>query len=578
MAGQHDEAKLERVETLSTARRQLVGQAIIDGVLRMLIEPGRPMPPELYSWHPDFHLFESGVTPVNLSGVTAVNLGVAPAHPGEPIHTVWELLSIGSAEFANRTMIAEIFLTLGNSKLYQSPAVTAASTGGYLDTGLQQATILPPPDGGTASALYRFGSHQLRLDVLPDGVQGVLTTYADLLVVPESQPALWSWTQLSGTVDPSASLPPNIPLLAQYTDFVINHPYTLSGRLRNNCVSPDTNLTGTATLYELHHDTGETVEVESQPFNIGPQGDSEITFRPITENWTWLIPGLWTRNPVETLTKTFTYTVRFTASDQYGNFYAESPPSIAAIVTVSVSGSKLALQQAALGVLAAGVLAGIFSFGAALGPAMAAAGGLGKAAMDPPGPDPRYREAVPLPWAAPDQAETGGGQFAALVQVLNHVGRIEAILEAMGITHGRLLAARLADDHEAIDLQRQTYRNAVGLLLEAAGGMVGSLSDLEASWRDDPDLQFDAVRQRVRALQLGGLPPAAREQLQDQGVPDESMSALVAAVRDDTVAALATDVQLLFRHLAWAFALLAAEVQRETPAILLTGADEDRGQ
>jgi hypothetical protein len=33
MAGQHDPAKLEKLETVSTARRQLVGQAIIDGVL-----------------------------------------------------------------------------------------------------------------------------------------------------------------------------------------------------------------------------------------------------------------------------------------------------------------------------------------------------------------------------------------------------------------------------------------------------------------------------------------------------------------------------------------------------------------
>ncbi len=34
MAGQHDTAKLEQLETLSTTRRQLVGQAIIDGVLK----------------------------------------------------------------------------------------------------------------------------------------------------------------------------------------------------------------------------------------------------------------------------------------------------------------------------------------------------------------------------------------------------------------------------------------------------------------------------------------------------------------------------------------------------------------
>ena len=94
-----------------------------------------------------------------------------------------------------------------------------------------------------------------------------LSGYGEFVVVPESPDASWSWNQPAGTVDTGAITLPPVPLGATYVDLNINHPYTLGGKVINECVSSTTVLSGTATLVEQHHDNG---QVTNEAFQNAP--------------------------------------------------------------------------------------------------------------------------------------------------------------------------------------------------------------------------------------------------------------------------------------------------------------------
>ena len=90
--------------------------------------------------------------------------------------------------------------------------------------------------------------------------------------------------------------------------------------------------------------------------------------------------------------------VQCSFTDSYNNNY-EPPPFGSILIGISVSDEKRAYANGAISVLAIGLVAAIFSFGAGLSAAQAIAGGLGNRALDPPFPDPRFQQTVALPVA-----------------------------------------------------------------------------------------------------------------------------------------------------------------------------------
>jgi hypothetical protein len=481
-----------------------------------------------------------------------------PVVPGDSIPITWSVSTTN--DFDLGPVVARVYLDKGNVKLYESPPTPIVRSAYLSDTGDQRAFIQAPDSGGTANDLYRVGAKRLRLDISSSKTATIFSATWDLDVRQSTAGALWDWEDPPGT-EPTTGVLPNIV----EHKVVINHPFTLIGRVRSAARNPNVTITGSVTLLEsegrqlpvLLGGTGAAAggtPLESVAFTVSPNGQQEVTFAPLKKNWTWLLPYIWVFNFSEPRQKTFTYAVRIVAADSYGNAYGESV-SEPLFIDVSVSDEKKGYADGALAALGVGVVVAIFTFGGGLVQAQAIANGLGDKALDPPEPDPRYRERVKLPPNLTTKGAREERRFRELAQFLTFAQRAVGLLDALGEIHGRMLGARRAGDTKALNLQIDDYVKADQTLQETASKLVQSMRTAVESLQRNPDFAYDALATKISALQRRGVSPDVRSQLTEQGCSEEALTLVSRALQDPSVVALARDVRQLLGVLAWSMAI-----------------------
>jgi len=246
---------------------------------------------------------------------------------------------------------------------------------------------------------------------------------------------------------------------------------------------------------------------------------------PFTKDWRWILDAVWV--VVGPVLRGFTYDVRFTATDEFGNFYPEAI-SAAIRVEVEVSAEKIGLQMAAAGTM---ILAGVAAVAGILWPpALAAAGalvavaaGLGAAAKDPPEPDPNFQKRIKITLPKlPDELKAVAGieQFRAW---LDAAQRIAARRQAMFLIEARILGAMKAKNRRWEQVQVGDYIQAVQQLTADAERMRASYAP--AAKELLAQVKLEEWRSQLKAWGEGQPPPDALKELA-QKLPAELLGSI----------------------------------------------------
>lgn len=497
--------------------------------------------------------------------------------PGQPVPIGWRFFWLKPEGVTATHVTAEVYLVAGNVLLYRSPRTPLTAIGRRVDSGEQAAMIQPPTPGGAANALYALGVKPLRIDVLVEGTSIIFSEFADLEVLRDDL-GQWGWGDVTSEPPATRVTVPVVFPFSPYYRVVINHRFTITGRMFNRSRGRVT-TTGSVTLIENDEGSSTMRKLETSAFHVAPGGDQEIAFEPITKNWGWLIPGIWTRNYSEPLHKTFIYGVHVTIADPFGNAYPETRAPGDLRILVEVNDEKRGYLSGALSALAVGVIAAIFSFGAGLGAGQALAAGLGKKAQDPPDPDPRYRDPVdlgsndipPPPTKLPPKSPMRG-----LWRLLALGRRAMYLIDALGDIHNRILGAALAGDDRALRRQRDAYRAADRVLQETVAVLVDSTSAVASELSRTPELSADAVERTLRTWQREGLPAAACRQLVESGCTSENLAPLVQVINEPNVELVVRDPSRTVELLAWSIAWAAVQVHENVERVAGDGGKPTR--
>ncbi|HET9825213.1 MAG TPA: hypothetical protein VFP87_07765 [Chitinophagaceae bacterium] len=441
--------------------------------------------------------------------------------------------------------------------------------GYHADTGPKpiDANIAAPAYGGIANELYHIGTKTLRIDITPDTNADLFACYNDLTVVPESVGgSWWQWDTPITTPDPSATLPPALPLVSQDFSSIINHAYTLSGKMTNSGRSPNNTMTGSLTLYETEFGK-QSVPLEAKTFVIEPGAQQAIVFSPITKNWGWIIPGVWAENQSEPRSKRFGYEVVFTMSDSYGNYYSDAR-SFKVNIDVSVSSEKRAYGNGALGVLGVGIIAAIFTFGAGLSAATAIAAGLGRKAQDPPEPDGLYNIEVPVQLIDILPKEKMVTPFVELGNLLNSMYHTLIIMDALAITHNRILGALIAKNQKALKRQRTIYSKTERMLQSYVKRVSESAHATLFSLKSNKNFRQNSIREKLLLLQFQGMSSEAGKTLTENGYPQQDLLKFIDNINTPEMVEFAQSINQIFTLLALSFGMIGREIARQKENLL----------
>ncbi len=287
----------------------------------------------------------------------------------------------------------------------------------------------------------------------------------------------------------------------------------------------------------------------------------------ITKNWTWIIPGVWIQNPEQPLSKWFNYSVRVSYSDSYANVYPDIVLGQYLSLDILVTAAKKDYGIGAVAALAAGLIVGIFSFGIGTAVGTALAAGLGVQAMDPPQPDPRFREHVQIP-EEQTESTTVDERFPAFISFLNAVNSAVETIDALGDIRNRLLGARLAKDKAGIKLQRESYGSAIRVL-HNFGVRIASQTESAVNFvKNDKRFNSSALEQTIRRWQRGGIPTSVRHTLLEQGCTIECMRSLELALNDPIVSSLAANFTKALQALSFHVLMALSSVKRQAPSLM----------
>jgi hypothetical protein len=426
--------------------------------------------------------------------------------PGQPIQLTWEVWSrLMGLDFGSVT--ARILL--GGNELFVSAPVPYQVNSIIGRTGPQPATIVAPANRALADQLYRIGTKDLEIEVTASAgaERGPFREPWPLTVVPELVNASWfEW-----------SAPRRGNGFAQ-KDW--KESYQVAGTLKNQ--SMFSRMTASVTLYENEQgSTSRTARGTQTTPALNPLGAADVTFEPpIEQDWLWLVPGIWT--PIKPLFKFFVYTVSFTLSDEYGNAYSGVEKNDL-VVDVHVPKQKIDLATSAaafagagLGLIAASIAFAWFppvagALAGAGGALLGVAGGLGGAALDPPVPDPRYREPVEVkPTELPTVPDEDAAAQAAY-RVAALAADIVGCLDALSIIEGRILGAEQACDEEAGARQRAAKRETLARLDGDAKQIWATIDAcLKAFDAKEKFPVGPALVRELRRLRKAGVPAKAR--------------------------------------------------------------------
>jgi hypothetical protein len=407
--------------------------------------------------------------------------------------------------------------------------------------------------------LYQVGAKTLRLVITGDGAdKGPYIADADLTVVEETlSPDWWQWVAPA-----SAETQPTVKW---------KEKYKIAARALNHAQS---DMRFESSLFELPPDVA-IWKPRSKATNMIAAGKvADVVFTDeIEQDWQWIIPGVWIV-PAQVsglgTTRAFDYKVNLSLTDGFGNGYDPFDSGLFRVY-VKVSDVKVALGWAAEAhMVIANLLtvAGLLSVNpwvlGAGGSAATEAQALGAGALDPPDPDPLFREAVevslrPAPvWAAASDANPLGDFLQTGARITT---RYNALLE----TEGRLMGARLAGDAAAVELQKATYRQIVDQITADADSLPGTVLQIGTDFGIDQE----TLARTVAMWQLSGLPSEARDGLLKAGTADTVILALDQAVRTPEIAQDAAAP--LAANIGRATVLLATvvnQIRRDMPGIL----------
>jgi hypothetical protein len=252
-----------------------------------------------------------------------------------------------------------------------------------------------------------------------------------------------------------------------------NRDYAVAGTFKNE---------GTTPLSDVHFSFFEnsTSPGDASPGFVGAGQSTRAAFPVLRQSWSWITPGVWVvHGPAS---KTFLYRVEITAKDQNGHPYPLVNTDTH-LVTVRVSAVKQVAGGVAMGgaIVAAALLAAAVAAAAtiigllgpaeallvAAGAAYAAASIAAAVALDPPAPDPNFRQRVLLP-AAPEPDPTVPPDLRPLVVLLNTVGHVAALNLLMSTIEGRWLGALAANETDWALVQAQDFAHARSNLAQRA--------------------------------------------------------------------------------------------------------------
>jgi hypothetical protein len=242
---------------------------------------------------------------------------------------------------------------------------------------------------------------------------------------------------------------------------------------------------------------------------------------PIKKDWQWFVPGVWVvKGPLH---KTFHYKALISAKDVTGNPYPTTA-SADLIVFVNVSKLKRTSGAYAMGAAAsAAAMAASIVLIVAGGAAYAAAAIAGAVALDPPEPDPNFRERIPLP----PLGDVPAGQEHNVIRLFRLGERVMLIELTKSLIEGRRLGALAEDDQGWVETHAQDLAEARALQRSLATE-IGGLA--RAAKQEVLALAPQDMRPERRRLQATGLTTALANQMQ---LPESLRSGFDALLRSD---------------------------------------------
>jgi hypothetical protein len=245
---------------------------------------------------------------------------------------------------------------------------------------------------------------------------------------------------------------------------------------------------------------------------------------PLKKDWQWFTPGTWVvKGPTYRM---FRYRALISAKDISGNPYPQTT-SADLIVYVNVSKEKRTAGAFAMGAaFSAAVMAASIFLIIAAAAAYGAAAAAGAVALDPPEPDPNFRDRVPLP---PLGDVPAAGPERNVIHMFRLGERVMLIELAKSVIEGRRLGALAAEDQVWVETHTQDLAAATAL----QQSLVDDLRDLAPQAKQDvlalvpPGTDLRPAREQ---LKTSGLTPTLAAQMQ---LPQELESGFDALLRSD---------------------------------------------
>jgi hypothetical protein len=440
------------------------------------------------------------LTPVDVS---LSFLADGPVVPGQPIPVDWFFANL-SGRFDLGTGY-RIRISWGDEVLYvsrddpqldsrrlpDSEYIAVAPLGSFEAAHVRTSLPVPACHSPLGQRLYQFGQRELRLELTTNGSdRGPYEAVDTLSIVPELVAGWWTWPEQLD-YEPGLAVP----------IFRWKQHYNIRGEFANK--SKFVRMDLDAVLEDREEVSGPVVRrsYPKQPVD----SESTVTVAlplpdPIVHDWTWFDQKL-SYPAAGPTSKNFYYTSEFSLSDCYSNKYPATT-SAELPVLVKVPGNKVDLGAAAFAAQVSSwvllalskipIIGFIFGIGATVAAITAQA--LGKAAVDPPGPNARFLRPVDVGRSTLPKKAFANDRMRPFAEMAIRIESIANAMVALSEIEARLQGARLAKSKEGESLQTRSYRNLLGEAEAAAKELPGLTEEAITALESFDELKPRAVK------------------------------------------------------------------------------------
>lgn len=460
-----------------------------------------------------------------------------------------------------------------------------------------------------------YGTKVLRLEVSDSSGKGPFVAEETVEVVPENfDLSWWNW-DIRGT-QPIHDKTQNT---GWFYNATMGQPYQVAGTFTNH--SQWSGRHGGLRLLELHSydfdgpptsffEPPIATERASTIIDLPPGGMAQLGSPTIVISWSWIslsdgglgggsttlpwfsdptsfgpnppVYGLDWRRPF----RVYNYVILASLEDDYGNQYQEainpathealtdwlkSQPAVTVAVYVPVS--KLQLAATADNLLAYAQWFMYFSWLIPAADRIAEhltqlAEGYVLAANDPPTPDPQYSEPITIRVDKTPEFLAGHAQLSILDEGIGLYSRVLEAWQAQNMIQGRLEGARRANDPSALQLQAQSYIQAVNHLVDSTSRLLHLTPRMVDVIENNKQIDWQAVLGVVECWLVEGIPEDIVNRWQDQSLSMARLRQLESAVKTPAIARRSPFVGSVLASAAQAVARLAYDIREETPKVL----------